>query len=72
MGVRVMNQTDKNTADITEIKTDIKIIKENHLRHIEQDMTKQSNKIEKMDARLWWVLGLLVASTALGAAGGLL
>jgi hypothetical protein len=42
------------------------------LAHIEKDMEKQSQKIEKMDARLWWVLGLLVASTALGAAGGIL
>jgi hypothetical protein len=61
-----------NTQAIREIKTDIKIIKNNHLAHIEKDMEKQSNKIEKMDARLWWVLGLLVASTALGAAGGIL
>jgi|TARA_R100000734_G_C3318214_1_gene112148 hypothetical protein len=65
-------QTEVNTQAIREIKTDIKIIKNNHLAHIEKDMEKQSNKIEKMDARLWWVLGLLVASTALGAAGGIL
>tara|TARA_Y100001973_G_C5199166_1_gene336409 strand:- start:1877 stop:2089 length:213 start_codon:yes stop_codon:yes gene_type:complete len=66
------SQTEVNTQAIREIKTDIKIIKNNHLAHIEKDMEKQSNKIEKMDARLWWVLGLLVASTALGAAGGIL
>ena len=66
------SQTEQNTQAIREIKTDIKVIKNNHLAHIEKDMEKQSNKIEKMDARLWWVLGLLVASTALGAAGGIL
>ena len=66
------SQTEQNTQAIREIKTDIKIMKNNHLAHIEKDMEKQSNKIEKMDARLWWVLGLLVASTALGAAGGIL
>tara|TARA_R100001510_G_C7470724_1_gene87105 strand:+ start:250 stop:462 length:213 start_codon:yes stop_codon:yes gene_type:complete len=66
------SQTEVNTQAIREIKTDIKIIKNNHLAHIEKDMEKQSQKIEKMDARLWWVLGLLVASTALGAAGGIL
>jgi hypothetical protein len=66
------SQTEMNTQAIREIKTDIKVIKNNHLAHIEKDMEKQSQKIEKMDARLWWVLGLLVASTALGAAGGIL
>tara|TARA_X000001382_G_C3170401_1_gene179269 strand:+ start:1403 stop:1615 length:213 start_codon:yes stop_codon:yes gene_type:complete len=65
-------QTEQNTQAIREIRTDLKIIKNNHLAHIEKDMDKQSQKIEKMDARLWWVLGLLVASTAIGAAGGLL
>ncbi len=65
-------QTEQNTQDIREIRTDLKVIKNNHLAHIEKDMDKQSQKIEKMDARLWWVLGLLVASTAIGAAGGLL
>jgi len=65
-------QTEQNTQDIKEIRTDLKVIKNNHLAHIEKDMDKQSQKIEKMDARLWWVLGLLVASTAIGAAGGLL
>lgn len=66
------SQTEENTQAIREIRTDLKIIKNNHLAHIEKDMDKQSQKIEKMDARLWWVLGLLVASTAIGAAGGLL
>ncbi len=66
------SQTEQNTQDIREIRTDLKVIKNNHLAHIEKDMDKQSQKIEKMDARLWWVLGLLVASTAIGAAGGLL
>jgi hypothetical protein len=66
------SQTEQNTQDIKEIRTDLKVIKNNHLAHIEKDMDKQSQKIEKMDARLWWVLGLLVASTAIGAAGGLL
>jgi hypothetical protein len=65
-------QTEQNTQAIREIRTDLKVIKNNHLAHIEKDMDKQSQKIEKMDARLWWVLGLLVASTAIGAAGGLL
>ncbi len=63
------NQTDQNTADIAEIKTDIKIIKENHLHHIERDMEKQTKQIDKIDNRLYWVLGLLVASTVAGMVG---
>ena len=61
-----MNQTEQNTKDIQEIKTDIHIIKTNHLHHIEKDMEKQSKLIEKMDNRIWWVLGILVVSTVIG------
>jgi hypothetical protein len=63
------SQTEQNTADIAEIKTDIKIIRDNHLKHIEKDMCKQSKIIDKLDNRLWWVLGLLVASTVAGMVG---
>ena len=63
------SQTEQNTADIAEIKTDIKIIKENHLAHIQKDMEKQTKTIDKLDNRLWWVLGLLVASTVAGMLG---
>ena len=57
-----MEVTEKNSADIEEIKQDIHTIKTNHLHHIEKDMCKQSKQIEKIDNRIWWVLGLLVAS----------
>ena len=63
------SQTELNTQSIREIKTDIKIIKENHLKHIEKDMEKQTKIIDKLDQRLWWVLGLLVASTVAGMVG---
>ena len=63
------SQTEQNTADIAEIKTDIKIIKENHLDHIQKDMEKQTKTIDKLDARIWWILGLLVASTVAGMLG---
>ena len=63
------SQTNQNTADIAEIKTDVKIIKENHLAHIQKDMEKQTKTIDKLDNRLWWVLGLLVASTVAGMLG---
>ncbi len=58
--------TDQNTKDIQKIKTDINTIKDNHLYHIEKDMAKQSKTIEKLDNRIWWVLGILVVSTVIG------
>ena len=63
------SQTQQNTADIAEIKTDVKIIKENHLAHIQSDMEKQTKTIDKLDNRIWWILGLLVASTVAGMVG---
>ena len=58
--------TDQNSKDIVDIKHDIKVIKDNHLSHLEADMAKQSKAIEKIDNRIWWVLGILVASTVIG------
>lgn len=57
--------TDKNTQDIQCIKEDIKDIRGNHLHHIEKDMERQTKQIEKIDNRLWWVLGLLVVSVVM-------
>ena len=58
--------TEQNSKDIVDIKHDIKVIKDNHLSHLESDMAKQSKAIEKIDNRIWWVLGILVASTVIG------
>ena len=58
--------TEKNARDIVDIKHSIDTIKNNHLHHIEADMCKQSKLIEKMDSRIWWVLGILVISTVIG------
>ena len=45
----------QNTVDIIIIKKDISEIKNNHLKHIEED-------IKKIDGRLWWIMGLILAS----------
>ncbi len=62
----INKQVDENTRDISDIKYSIDTIKNNHLHHIEADMCKQSKLIEKMDSRIWWVLGILVISTVIG------
>lgn len=59
--------TDKNTSDIQSIQQDIHTIKDNHLYHIERDMKRQTKQIEKLDQRIWWVLGLLVAALVISA-----
>lgn len=60
-------QVTENTKDISDIKFDLKTIKDNHLYHIEKDMEKQSKVIEKMDSRIWWILGLLVVGIVVPA-----
>lgn len=60
-------QLDQNTSDIKDIKTSIETIKNNHLFHIEKDMEKQSKTIEKIDNRLFWILGLLVVGIIIPA-----
>ena len=52
----------KIEQEVQEIKTDIKIIPENHLAHIEKDVNRIDKKMEKMDNRVWAILGLLMAS----------
>lgn len=59
-----MNQKQENR--ITQIETDIKTIKDNHLAHIEKDMSSMDRRIEKMDMRLWAILILLVGSVVVG------
>lgn len=38
-------------------------IRDNHLEHMKEDIDKLDKKVDKMDARLWWILGILVAAT---------
>tara|TARA_B110000914_G_scaffold154531_1_gene135634 strand:- start:625 stop:903 length:279 start_codon:yes stop_codon:yes gene_type:complete len=64
----------KNKYTIQIIQNDIESIKNNHLKHIEDDMDsinkkvdkldeKIDKKIDKMDGRLWWIIGILIAAT---------
>jgi hypothetical protein len=68
----------KNKYDIEIIKNDIQTIKDNHLHHIEKDINEVKNdlkdhkkevtgKIDKMDNRLWWILGILISGVILSA-----
>jgi hypothetical protein len=51
---------------IKELAAEIKIIKDNHLTHLAEDIIKLEKKIEKMDQRVWAILILLVGATIVG------
>lgn len=38
-------------------------IRDNHLEHMKEDIDKLDKKVDKMDARLWWILAILVGAT---------
>lgn len=50
---------------LDELAREIKVIKENHLAHMAEDIDKLDRKVDKMDARLWWILAILVGATFL-------
>jgi len=67
---RIQQQVNENTDDIREINHSIEVIKNNHLAHLEKDMDKQSKLLEKLDMRLWYILGLLVMAMLASLFGG--
>ena len=54
---------DEVKTEIALIKQDINTIKDNHLAHIEKDMNRIHNKVDKIDNRLWWLAGIIIAAT---------
>lgn len=62
----VEQQVEENTKNIGEINNTLTRLETNHIFHIEKDMEKQSKLIEKLDNRMWWILGILVVSTVIG------
>ena len=47
---------------LKELAQEIKNIKENHLAHIEHDVSKLERRVESIDGRIWAVLVILVGS----------
>ena len=52
---------------LKELAAEVKLIKENHLTHMQEDIDKIEKKIEKMDGRVWAILILLVGAVVLPA-----
>jgi len=62
-----MSGTQENRERIIKIEKDIESIKNNHLAHIESDMASLRKIVEKVDNRIWWIGGLIIA----GAVGNM-
>ena len=52
----------KSNMTLKELQTQICEIRDNHLRHMKEDIDRIETKVEKMDTRLWWVLAILVSA----------
>lgn len=57
-------QTMKYDSDteIALLKKDIAEIRDNHLEHMKDDIDRIERKVDKIDNRIWWVLGILVST----------
>ena len=52
---------------LKELAKELDTIKNNHLKHMQEDIDNVEKKIEKMDARVWAILILLVSAVVLPA-----
>ena len=57
-------QTMKYDSDteIALLKKVVAEIKDNHLAHMKDDIDRIERKVDKIDNRIWWVLGILVST----------
>jgi len=51
------------------LEATVENIRDNHLAHMAEDIDSIERKIDKIDTRIWGVLGLLVASVLLRMLG---
>ena len=66
---KLEEQVEENTMMLKVIERDIDKIKNNHLFHIERDMTNIRKTVDKMDARMWAILLLLITASIGGIFG---
>jgi hypothetical protein len=52
---------------LKDLAAEVKLIKENHLAHMQDDIDNIEKRLEKMDNRVWAILILLVVSVVLPA-----
>ena len=56
---RVTKDTD---TEIALLKRDVENIRDNHLAHMKDDIDRIERKVDKIDNRIWWVLGVLIST----------
>tara|TARA_R100001086_G_scaffold249696_2_gene190411 strand:+ start:255 stop:488 length:234 start_codon:yes stop_codon:yes gene_type:complete len=59
---KVKTMTYDNDTEIALLKKDVKEIKDNHLSHMKDDIDRIERKVDKIDNRIWWVLGVLIST----------
>jgi len=59
---RIEKMTKDTDTEIALLKRDVETIRDNHLAHMAEDIDKLDKKIDKIDNRIWAILGLLIAS----------
>ncbi len=50
---------------LKELAAEIDIIKNNHLKHMSEDIDRVEKKVEKMDNRVWAILIILVGAVVI-------
>ena len=50
---------------VKELAQEIKVIKENHLAHMADDIDRVEKKVDKIDGRIWAILIILCGATFL-------
>ena len=61
-----------NDTEIALLKKDVKEIKDNHLSHMKDDIDRIERKVDKIDNRIWWVLGVLISTQVAGMIANML
>ena len=61
--VVTMRKQIDNDIEIALIQQELSVIKDNHLKHLKEDVEKIDKKVDRLDQRIWWILGILVAGT---------
>jgi polyhydroxyalkanoate synthesis regulator phasin len=59
---RAETVTKDTDTEIALLKRDVETIRDNHLKHMKDDIDRIERKVDKIDNRLYWVLGILVST----------
>ena len=61
--VVTMRTKKDNDIEIALIQQELSVIKDNHLKHLKEDVEKIDKKVDKISDRLWWFAGIIIIAT---------